>query len=119
MVGSRNGGRFLYAGDDAEAVASTARRVLGRAGVELQDTDLNKGSDHASFDRAGVPVTGLFSGASAVKRSEQRRLWGGRSGAPFDRCYHRACDRLSGIDRRSLGQLGRGATDLLRALARR
>ena len=119
MVGSRNGGRFLYAGDDAEAVASTARRVLGRAGVELQDTDLNKGSDHASFDRAGVPVTGLFSGASEVKSSEQRRLWGGRSGAPFDRCYHRACDRVSGIDRRSLGQLGRGATDLLRALARR
>jgi len=93
--------------------------VLGRAGVALEETDLSGGSDHASFDRAGIPVAGLFSGASGIKSSEQRGRWGGRSGAPFDRCYHRECDRLGGIDRASLGQLGRGAAGLLRALARR
>ena len=119
MIGSRNAGRFLYAGDDAQPAAATARRVLGRAGVALEETDLSGGSDHVSFDRAGIPVAGLFSGASGIKSSEQRGRWGGRSGAPFDRCYHRECDRLGGIDRASLGQLGRGAAGLLRALARR
>jgi len=119
MVGSPNAGRFLYASDDARGLRTSARRALARAGVGVEVTDLRGGSDHAPFDRAGIPVVGLFSGASAVKSTSQRGRWGGRAGAPFDRCYHRACDRLDGVDRRSLGELGRAAANTLRALARR
>ena len=119
MVGSRNSGRFLYASDDADGVAAVARRQLRRAGVPVEITDLRGGSDHASFDRAGIPVAGLFSGASGVKTGAQRERWGGRAGEAFDRCYHRACDRFRRIDRRSLRELGRATADTLRVLARR
>ena len=118
MVGSRNSGRFLYASEDARAVAAIARRRLGQAGVPVQRTDLRGGSDHAPFQRAGIPVAGLFSGAAGVKTRAQSRRWGGRAGAPFDRCYHRACDRLDRIDRRSLRELGSATTETLSALVR-
>jgi len=120
MVGSGNGGRFVYAGDDerSEELAAIARRALDRAGVESETTGLGAGSDHASFARVGVPVAGLFSGASAEKDEDQRRRWGGRAGEAFARCYHRPCDRLSDIDRAALSELGRAATATLRALVR-
>ena len=67
-----------------------------------RERGLGGGSDHAPFDRAGIPIVGFFSGA----------------GAPYDRCYHRRCDRLDGINRRALAELGGAATDTLRELLR-
>lgn len=116
MVGSRNAGRFLYFSGEGTRAARVARRVLARAAVRLRDMDIGGASDHAPFEDAGVPVLGLFSGASEVKTAKQERLWGGRAGQPFDRCYHQACDTADGVNRTALGELGRGAADTLRAL---
>ena len=118
MVGSPNGGRFIYSSDDGSGLADVARRALDRQGVEAEERGLGGGSDHVPFERAGIPIVGLFSGATAPKSEAQQRRWGGRAGAAFDRCYHRRCDRLTGIDRRTFDELGGAATDTLRELLR-
>ena len=79
-----------------------ARRALEKRGLRPRGRGLRGGSDHAPFDRAGIPIVGFFSGA----------------GAPYDRCYHRRCDRLDQINPRALAELGGAATDTLRELRR-
>jgi aminopeptidase S len=115
MVGSGNGGRFLYGGEDLDAAARAGRSAVGEP---LERTRVDGASDHGPFDAAGVPVIGLFSGASGRKSERQARAWGGRAGRPFDPCYHRACDTLAHVDRRALSQLGDGAAAILEALER-
>jgi Iap family predicted aminopeptidase len=114
MVGSGNGGRFLYGGEGLEAAVKAARPAVGEP---LERTSIGGASDHAPFDRAGVPVIGLFSGATGRKSERQAREWGGRAGRPFDPCYHRACDTLAHVDRRALSRLGDGAAAILATLA--
>jgi Iap family predicted aminopeptidase len=111
MVGSANGGRLLYGGTRGAAAraARAVRAYLRARGVRLEATAIDQGSDHASFTAAGVPVLGLFSGASETKRPAQRRAWGGRAGRAFDSCYHLPCDRLARVDRRTLSELSDGA----------
>jgi aminopeptidase Y len=65
-------------------------------------TDLSDHSDHAPFRVAGIPVGGIFTGASDKKTAEEVKLFGGTAGRPYDSCYHRACDDLSNIDQRTL-----------------
>jgi hypothetical protein len=119
MVGSSNGGRILYGGTrgPAAGAARAARRYLRARGVRLVRADVGRGSDHAPFVAAGVPVLGLFSGATDIKRPAQRRAWGGRAGRPFDACYHLACDRLDRVDRRTLSDLGDAAVVAVHKMA--
>jgi Zn-dependent M28 family amino/carboxypeptidase len=95
MVGSRRGRRYTYGSDGAvvDRLDNAARGVIRARGGTPQERSLDGGSDHAPFRRAGVPVYGLFSGA----------------GAPADRCYHRRCDRIGQIGRRTLDDLSRAA----------
>ncbi|KOX29198.1 MULTISPECIES: M28 family peptidase, partial [unclassified Streptomyces] len=62
------------------------------------ETEGDGRSDHAPFKSAGVPVGGLFTGASSKKTAAQAQKWGGTSGQSFDRCYHSSCDTTSNID---------------------
>jgi len=118
MVGSPNGGRFVYGGTSGR-VEALLRRSLAARGVRVERRGgLGGGSDQAPFERAGVPVGGLFSGAARIKTRVEQRAWGGRAGRPFDRCYHRACDDLGNIDRRALAELGMAAVSALRRLSR-
>ncbi len=95
MVGSRRGRRYTYGSDGAvvDRLDDAARGVIRARGGTPQERSLGGSSDHAPFRRAGVPVYGLFSGA----------------GAPEDTCYHRRCDRIGQIDRRTLDDLSRAA----------
>jgi Iap family predicted aminopeptidase len=103
MVGSPNAVPTVYAGDPA--IARALRSALSRpAGTE----SLGGASDHAPFDRAGIAVGGLYTGAS-----EQ-----GRNGRPRDPCYHRACDTLANVDRAVLVAMARAATKALARLSR-
>jgi aminopeptidase S len=104
MVGSPNAVRAIYAGD--AAIERALRRALARpAGTR----DLGGASDHAPFDRAGIPVGGLYTGASER----------GPSGKPRDPCYHRACDTLTNIDHGVLLRMGRAAATALAELSPR
>jgi len=62
------------------------------------ETEGDGRSDHASFKNAGIPVGGLFTGASRTKTSAQAAKWGGTAGQAFDRCYHSSCDTTSNIN---------------------
>ena len=114
MVGSPNFARLVYG----------SRRIEGafRAAFHDQDlavarTSIGGRSDHAAFQRAGVDVGGVFTGAESLKTAVQQRLFGGRAGRPHDPCYHRPCDRLANVDLRVLRQVTDAAVFTVRLLA--
>ena len=89
MVGTEGGDVDVYDTDDR------IERVLRDAIDEDGEDDLGGDSDHAPFDRAGIPIGGVFTGA--------------------DRCYHRRCDTAANTDARLAAEI---ADDTRRALAR-
>ncbi|MFF2778102.1 M28 family metallopeptidase [Streptomyces sp. NPDC058052] len=96
MIGSPNPGYFVY--DDDPAIEQTFKNYFSGIGVPTEiETEGDGRSDHASFKNVGIPVGGLFTGASRVKTSAQVSKWGGTATA-FDRCYHSSCDTTSNIN---------------------
>jgi Zn-dependent M28 family amino/carboxypeptidase len=87
MVGSPNPARGVYSDADPE-IESLLRRLVGR---RAEEENAGGRSDHARFERAGIPVGGLFTGA----------------GEPHDPCYHRACDDIDNVDMPILVQMAR------------
>jgi aminopeptidase S len=120
MVGSPNPGYFVY--DDDPAIEKVFKDWYAGIGVPTEiETEGDGRSDHASFKNAGIPVGGLFTGASRVKTAAQATKWGGTAGQAFDRCYHSSCDTTSNINDTALDRnsdalahaiwtLGTGAT---------
>ncbi|ATW49947.1 M28 family metallopeptidase [Streptomyces peucetius] len=96
MIGSPNPGYFVY--DDDPVIEQTFKDYFAGLGVPTEiETEGDGRSDHASFKNAGIPVGGLFTGASRTKSSAQAQKWGGTAGQAFDRCYHSSCDTTSNI----------------------
>ncbi|MFG2772095.1 M28 family metallopeptidase [Streptomyces sp. NPDC048350] len=96
MIGSPNPGYFVY--DDDPTIEQTFKSYFAGIGVPTEiETEGDGRSDHASFKNVGIPVGGLFTGASRVKSSAQVQKWGGTATA-FDRCYHSSCDNTSNIN---------------------
>lgn len=89
MVGSPRPAPGVYSDADPH-IERLLRRLVG-AGAEKENAGGN--SDHAPFERAGIPVGGLFTGA----------------GRPHDPCYHRACDDIDNIDMPILVEMSRVA----------
>ena len=119
MVGSANGGRLIYGGQKgaAASAADAVRKLFDSRGIRLEVTHPGGDSDHAPFQAAGIPILGLFSGASEVKGHKQKSEWGGSAGKPYDSCYHLSCDRLDRMDMRTLSELTDGAAVALYDLA--
>ncbi len=96
MIGSPNAGYFVY--DDDPAIEKTFKDYFAGLGVPTEiETEGDGRSDHASFKNVGIPVGGLFTGASRTKTSAQVQKWGGTATA-FDRCYHSSCDTTANIN---------------------
>jgi Zn-dependent M28 family amino/carboxypeptidase len=66
------------------------------------DTAFDGRSDYQAFIEAGIPSSGLFTGAEEIKTEEQQAIWGGTAGEQFDPCYHEACDTVNNIDEHAL-----------------
>ncbi|MCB5168740.1 M28 family metallopeptidase [Streptomyces bambusae] len=97
MIGSPNPGYFVY--DDDPTIEQTFKTYFAGIGVPTEiETEGDGRSDHASFKNVGIPVGGLFTGASNTKTSAQAQKWGGTAGQSFDRCYHSSCDNTSNIN---------------------
>ncbi|MFE7774355.1 M28 family metallopeptidase [Streptomyces sp. NPDC057445] len=97
MIGSPNPGYFVY--DDDPTIEKTFKDYFAGIGVPTEiETEGDGRSDHASFKNVGIPVGGLFTGASRTKSSAQAQKWGGTAGQAFDRCYHSSCDSASNIN---------------------
>jgi Zn-dependent M28 family amino/carboxypeptidase len=115
MLGSPNGIRQVYdAGASTRPLGSGLVQdlftgALDAAGLSWELVAVGGASDHSPFDQLGVPVGGLFSGASERKTPEQAAVFGGTADAPNDPCYHLLCDTPSNIDPVLLEQLARVA----------
>ncbi|MGC3003551.1 M28 family metallopeptidase [Streptomyces sp. G35A] len=103
MIGSPNPGYFVY--DDDPAIEKTFKNYFAGLGVPTEiETEGDGRSDHAPFKSAGVPVGGLFTGASRTKTAAQAQKWGGTAGTAFDRCYHSSCDTTANINDTALNR---------------
>jgi Zn-dependent M28 family amino/carboxypeptidase len=105
MVGSPNARPAVYSDGDPD-LARLLRRAAGR---RLPGADTGGSSDHAPFRAAGIPVNGLYTGASERGPGDE----------PRDPCYHRSCDRLRNVDRAVLAEMAAAATEALRRLSLR
>jgi aminopeptidase S len=108
MVASPNAGYFVQGGkgDDTSAagppgsatVAGVLADQLTKTGVSPQITTF-VGDDETPFVAANIPSAGAENGDRRRKTEEQAQAWGGTADAPYDPCYHSACDRLDNVDR--------------------
>jgi Zn-dependent M28 family amino/carboxypeptidase len=104
MVGSPNYIFMVYDADEStfeapvpvppgsEAIEDVYESYYTAAGEPYDDTEFSGRSDYEAFILAGIPSSGLFTGAEEVKTPEQEAIWGGTAGEQFDPCYHLACD---------------------------
>jgi hypothetical protein len=106
MVGSPNYIFMVYDADESTFPAPTGVPIpAGSEAIEdlyesyytaidepYDDTEFSGRSDYEAFILAGIPSTGLFTGAEEIKTEEQEAIWGGTAGEQLDQCYHEACD---------------------------
>jgi len=110
MLGSSNGGYFVFSGADlgdrapvgCAAIEAAFLAALAEEGVAGEPLSLVGGFDHMPFVEAGIAVGGLYTGATAIKTPAQAAKWGGTAGLAFDPNYHRATDDLDNVDRVAL-----------------
>ncbi len=118
MTGSPNFVNAVYEGpDEVEDVFGSffeARNIPTETNSALDGR-----SDHGPFQDEGVPTGGLFSGAGGTKTEGQQDAFGGEAGAPFDPCYHLACDDIGNLSEESLDTLSDAAAHATAVLAQR
>ena len=116
MVGSPNYIFMVYDADQSTFPAPEGVPIpAGSAAIEdlyesyytaigepYDDTEFSGRSDYEAFILAGIPSSGLFTGAEEIKTEEQEAIWGGTAGEQFDPCYHEECDTINNIDRHAL-----------------
>jgi hypothetical protein len=114
MLGSPNGVRQVYGAAELKNPSSALLEGLfGQAfesdGLTWEAVELGASSDDYRFNQQDVPVGGLFSGATQPKTDAQATAFGGSAGAPYDACYHLACDTVDNVDPILLEQMTRAA----------
>ena len=129
MLGSPNYVRFVYDGDgggdpDAAGPPGSAQieaifnQYFAGQGLATEPTPFDGRSDYGPFIAVGIPAGGLFSGAEGEKTPEEAAVYGGTAGAPYDRCYHQACDTTNNLNTKGLAELGDGAAHATMTLAK-
>jgi Zn-dependent M28 family amino/carboxypeptidase len=122
MLGSRNPVPFVY--DDSQAAPGSDQitdflvDALEAAGTGAERMDLGGSSDHFSFEQAGIPTGGIFSGANEVKTDAEASEFGGQVDQPLDPCYHLACDTPANVDAEQVATFAQAAAAAVVALAR-
>ncbi len=122
MLGSLNAVPFVY--DDSQAAAGSDQitdflvQALDAAGTGAERMDLGGASDHFSFEQAGVPTGGIFSGANEVKTDAEASEFGGQPDEPLDACYHLACDTPENVDSQQVATFAGAAAAAALAMAR-
>jgi hypothetical protein len=123
MVGSPNFVRFVYDGDNSTNTGSIPAGCVNRCrtgsgiiesiytgyfdsvGLASEATPFNGRSDYGPFIAANIPSGGLFTGAEGLKTPAQAATYGGTAGAPYDPCYHAACDTYDNHSPTALDQM--------------
>jgi Zn-dependent M28 family amino/carboxypeptidase len=128
MLGSPNYVRFVYDGDGSDTptagppgsaqIEAIFNQYFASQGLATEPTAFDGRSDYGPFIAVGIPAGGLFSGAEGEKTPEQAAIYGGTAGAPYDPCYHQACDTINNLSTKALNELGDGAAHAVMTLAR-
>ena len=84
------------------AIEDVYESFYTKMGEPYDDTEFSGRSDYEAFINAGIPSSGLFTGAEEIKTAEQQAIWGGTAGEAFDPCYHAACDTYANVDLHAL-----------------
>ena len=130
MQGSRNYISFVFNGTTApDAVRVPSETLTGLFLDEFSaqqrpfESEAFAGSvesantDYGPFLFGGIPSGGQSTGASEMKRIEERSSFGGFANTPADSCYHRKCDTVENIDFDELERGSRRAAGVLTKLA--
>lgn len=88
--------------EGSAAIEDVYESYYTRIGEPYDDTEFSGRSDYEAFILAGIPSSGLFTGAEEVKTEEQAAIWGGTAGEQFDPCYHLECDTIANINNNAL-----------------
>ncbi|WP_117214976.1 M28 family peptidase [Allorhizocola rhizosphaerae] len=96
MIASPNGGHFVYNSDNP--IERALMSYFTARSIPTYAIPYEGRSDYAMFLRAGVPVGGVITGTREIKTEQFAAWWGGTAGAPFDPCYHQACDTNANIN---------------------
>jgi Zn-dependent M28 family amino/carboxypeptidase len=114
MVGSPNYIFMVYDADESTfpapvtippgstAIEDVYESYYTHVGEPYDDTEFSGRSDYEAFILAGIPSSGLFTGAEEIKTEAQEAIWGGTAGEQFDPCYHLECDTIANYDRHAL-----------------
>ncbi|MFD2768254.1 M28 family metallopeptidase [Micromonospora eburnea] len=122
MVASPNYVRFVYDGDNSAfpvgtgsapgpvgsgAIEQLFHDYFASQGLASRETPFSGRSDYGPFIAEGVdiPSGGLFTGAEGIKTADEAAVFGGTAGAPYDPCYHRACDNINNINKQALEEM--------------
>jgi Peptidase family M28/PA domain len=101
MTGSPNGANLVYnevaAAEESAEITQAFVDWFTDRGHRVEPADLGGGSDHGSFNEAGIPTGGLFAGASATGGASAPSA-SGEGREPADACYHLACDDINNVD---------------------
>ena len=125
MVGGPNYILLVYNGTEAPAAArSTSTQIQGLFEREFEHkrapfalTGMTGGSDFLPFILAGIPASGLATGASGIKSGAERDRYGGIANAALDPCYHAPCDTVTNINHEALQFCASAAISVLHQLS--
>ncbi len=116
MVGSPNYVQMVYDADESTFPAPDGVPIPeGSAAIEdvyesyytkihepYDDTEFSGRSDYEAFIFAGIPSSGLFTGAEGPRPRSRRRSGAALRASAFDPCYHQACDTVGNVDLHAL-----------------
>ncbi|KAF5329514.1 hypothetical protein D9619_009067 [Psilocybe cf. subviscida] len=109
MIASPNPGYFVFDGDgDAFNITGPAGSdhiektlsdfLLKNHKIKSAPTAFDGRSDYGSFIPLGIPAGGYFTGAEGIMSEERAKLWGGKAGVAYDKCYHKQCDGIDNLN---------------------
>jgi Zn-dependent M28 family amino/carboxypeptidase len=131
MVASPNYARLIYDGDGSDnpdtgpgpVGSDVIEQILSgywdAKGLAHESTAFDGRSDYGPFIDVGIPAGGTFSGAEEIKTAAQAQKYGGTAGAPFDACYHQACDNLQNLNQQAFDEFSDNAANAVVTLAQR
>ncbi|GAA0315811.1 M20/M25/M40 family metallo-hydrolase [Actinoallomurus spadix] len=128
MLGSPNGVRGVYDGDDSQgagtnppagsgAIEKVFLDYYGKRKLATSPSEFNGRSDYGPFIENGIPAGGLDSGAEGLKTEAEAKTYGGQAGVAYDPCYHQACDTYDNSNNTILDQLADGAAHAAQVFA--
>jgi Zn-dependent M28 family amino/carboxypeptidase len=100
MIGSPNHVFFIHDNTfgGTDGIQKTFEAFYNKKGVPFKVIGFDRPSDYFTFALADIPVGGVLTGAAEIKSAAEKELWGGTAGAPYDPCYHQACDNFDNVN---------------------